>query len=350
MNELTVLVDYKGQLHCPHRGTQRAVDVRETWRRFAAAGYRQVVRTFEDLDLRAEDFRGRPVLYQSSQDRGLLYRSYVEDVVHALHLQGARLLPGFEALRAHHNKVFMELLRDVSGLPELQTLRARTFGTFEAFRDVAEALDYPVVLKPAAGDTSHGVALARDAREALRIARRLSASPTVADVVARLRGWLAGDPVPESLHRRKFVVQPFVPGLTGDFKVLAFGDHQWVARRSARPGDFRASGSGRPLGFPTEPPEGLLELVERVRARFDVPFASLDVLVDRAGRLHVGELQFVRFGIRLLTAAPHRFERTGGAWRVVAGPSCWEEELVRAVVAHLAPAAAALPAATGTEG
>jgi len=58
--------------------------------------------------------------------------------------------------------------------------------------------------------------------------------------------------VKRSLHRRKFVVQNFIGGLTHDYKVLAYGKKYYVVRRDNRPGDFRASGSGL-LSWPEEP-------------------------------------------------------------------------------------------------
>ncbi|MBM4370236.1 MAG: hypothetical protein FJ098_01180 [Deltaproteobacteria bacterium] len=334
-SEITVLVDYKGQLYCPHKRSSVTTDLEATARHFAAAGWRQVVRRFEEVDFRTEDFRGRWVLYQSSQDRGLSYRSYIEDVVLGLHLQGARLLPPYHLLRAHHNKVFMEILRDLSPDPALRTLRARSFGTLEDFARAAGKLRYPVVLKRAAGDSGTGVRLARSAREAVDHARRLSRTPYPGDLwenvqkTLRIPGFTAN-----SRHRGKFIVQEFVPGLDRDFKCLAFGDRFFWEQRGARPGDFRASGSKVKRIWPREEPPGLLDFFERAFHAFGAPWASIDVMYD--GRtFHLGEIQFLRFGTKPLKEAPHYWQRGPGGWERVDEVRCWEEELVRAALQHM---------------
>ena len=94
--------------------------------------------------------------------------------------------------------MFLELLRDISGDPVLQSVRARHFGTFEAFEKVAGDLDYPAVLKGAAGDSGRAVRLARTPKEALSAARALS--------------WT---PAPRSLWRT-LIRRAIVPGLTPD--------------------------------------------------------------------------------------------------------------------------------------
>ena len=331
--EITVLIDYKGQLYCPHKRTAQATDLAHTERLFAAQGIRQVVRNFEDLDLRTEDFRDRWVLYQSSQDPGLHYKSYIEDVILALHLQGARLMPEFHLFRAHHNKVFMELLRDICGEPALQSVRARHFGTFDAFDKVADDLQYPVVLKAAAGDSGRGVRLARNANEARDAARILSWTPAPRSLRLNLvrKATVAGFR-PDSWRRGKFIVQDFIPGLDRDYKCLAFGDRYFWEERGTRPGDFRASGSAVERVWPKEEPPGLLDFLETAFRTFDAPWASIDVMHDGAA-FHLGEIQFLRFGTKPLKEVPHHWRRgDGGAWERVDEVRIWEEELVRAAV------------------
>jgi hypothetical protein len=74
---------------------------------FREQGYETVFIRYAEIDFRDMNFKDQYVLYQSSEDRGLYYKSYIEDMLLGMQLQGAILIPGFHAFRAHHNKVFM---------------------------------------------------------------------------------------------------------------------------------------------------------------------------------------------------------------------------------------------------
>ncbi|MGF1510295.1 MAG: RimK family alpha-L-glutamate ligase [Myxococcota bacterium] len=332
---VVLLTDYKGEYFPRRKRSSITTDLNRLTRRFAEAGLELDIRRFAELRLRDESFAEVPVLYQSSQDPGLHYKSYLEDLLLALELQGARLIPAFHLFRAHHNKVLMELLRDLSPLEEMKTLNARTFGTFEDFDAVADDLRYPAVLKIADGDSSRGVALAQSPKEARRIARKLSFSFAAKDVFDNVTRRITDPAIrPASLYRRKFLVQDFVPGLQHDYKTLVFGDRLFTARRSARKDDFRASGSGRTLKFPDPPPAGMLDLAEKIAESAPSPFASIDIL-DDGERLHVSEVQFVRFGVVIVAMAPFCWSRTEGGWTKVAGPFSLEDEIARSVLRFL---------------
>lgn len=329
-----LLVDYRGRLNISTRHKDAGMDLVLLGECFRDLGYDLEARDYASLNLRNESFKGQPVLYQSSEDRDLHYKGYIEDVLLGLHLQGALLLPDFPKFRAHHDKVFMEMLRNTSGCPELQTVQSATFGTWEDYLRHESALRPPVVLKPAAGAMSTDVTLARDPAEMRRFARRLSSSFSLVDALKNeAKAILRPLYDRQSNHRRKFVVQDFVPGLKNDFKVLVFGDRYYALLRRNRPGDFRASGSGL-FEWPDSPPPGLLDTARRVFAFFDVPFLSLDMGFD-GSRFHVFEFQFVQFGPYTLEQSPFRFERRGEQWVKVQGRSVLEEEYARSIVAYL---------------
>jgi hypothetical protein len=88
---------------------------------------------YADLDLSA-DLHGVPVLYTSSEDRGLQYKSWIEDLVLAMEAAGARTIPSFRFLRAHHNKVMMEALRTQLFPKEAALLHTYSFGTYRISR------------------------------------------------------------------------------------------------------------------------------------------------------------------------------------------------------------------------
>lgn len=333
--ELTLLVDYRDHYYCTLPQRQDTMSTRRLAAHLERWGWTAEIRRFDEVELRDGRWRGRFVFYQSAQDRDLHYKGYIEDVVLGLSMAGAVVVPDFAKLKAHHNKVFMEFLRDVSDDPALRSLRARHFGTFEEFAAAVPGLKFPLVLKSAATDLSRGVELARNAREALRHARRLSRSWHPGD--AALRWWrqlTKPEYRRESLHRRKFIVQDLVAGASEDERVLVFGDRYYWLHRQSRPGDFRASGSGMPKHWPLEPPPGLLETARRVYEHFDVPYLHLDLIVD-ASAIHVIEYQFIRFGVNAVMNAPHHFVREGDGFRRVEGNLELEETFARAMVQYL---------------
>lgn len=315
--KLIMLTDYRRAFYSSTRNnlTHCSMDVLRLTQCFASHGVDAHVMGFCDVDFRA-DWSGKVVLYQSSEDPGLDYRSYIEDVVLGLETAGALVIPSFRFLRAHHNKVFMEILRQVQGPPEANTLGSKGFGTYEDYAQNPYRL--PAVIKSASGAGSSGVRLLRTPSQALRVARRMSwcgwNGGALIEFVRRLvrRGY-----VPYSLHRRKFIVQDFVPGLAWDFKVLLYGSRVFVVRREVREDDFRASGSGL-VSWPQDVGAGLLDFAWTIYRCLDVPHASFDV-AQTDGGFHLIEAQFVSFGPLTVEKSPHHWERCGDAWELRTG-------------------------------
>ncbi len=282
----------------------------------------------EDL---GPQWRDRLVVYQSAEDPNLEYRSYVEDVVLGLELLGARVIPGFRFLRAHHNKVFGEILVRVHGGSLAVRPRTRCFGCFEEFE--ATAMPPPVVVKRSDGAGSSGISLATTPRRAEIVARRISRSPGWLDMMKEhAKRRLRRGYVPFSLHRRKFLVQEFLPGMTHDFKVLCYGRRLFVLRRDVRPRDFRASGSGR-FSWPEAPDTGLLNFAFALHDRFGAPCCSLDIASTGSG-LRLLEAQFVVFGPLTAEASRWHFQRSEEGWRKVDGPVVLEDVFADCVVEH----------------
>jgi hypothetical protein len=336
LTEITLLTDYKGIFGSKYTATpyRSGFDQTKLAAAFAACDVRAVYVPIGNIDFRTMNFAGRHVLYTSSEDEGGHYKSFIEDIVLALEHQGARPLPRFELLRAHHNKVFMEMLRDLLSCPEARTVSSRYLGTLEDLDRVADDIVLPAVVKPSAGSMSAGVELVRTRDELLHSARRVSRShstrPRVRDFARRIRrrGYVA-----ESWHRRKFVVQQLVPDLDHDYKVLVYGSKLYALHRNVRPGDFRASGSGR-FSWPTEVPAVVLDVSAKLAKALDVPWLSVDVALAH-GVAHVIEFQVIYFGSLTLESSPGYFESgpTGWTWRP--GRSELENEYAAAVVDYI---------------
>lgn len=328
---VTLIADYRGAFYSSITNGQSlcSMDVGRLVDKFLACGVTADVIGFSEVDFR-RDWEGRVVLYQSSEDHELRYRSYIEDILLGLSLAGARLLPDFPFLRAHHNKVFMEVLRQVSRVPEAHSLKAFPFGTLEDF--LKASLEYPLVLKSAAGAGSSGVRLCRNAREARTAVKRMSGRSgdflsVLKELVKRVvrKGY-----TPYSLHRRKFVLQEFIPGLQYDYKVLIYGSRLFVVRREVRARDFRASGSGM-LNWPRSVPERLMDFAWRIYQGFDVPHISLDI-AEAGERFHLIEVQFVDFGPAALERSNCHWRHENGQWCFVDGPAELESTFVEGVL------------------
>ena len=136
-----------------------------------------------------------------------------------------------------------------------------------------EAAAYPVVAKLSGGAGSRNVRLVRDAAEARdHVERSFSGAGIVGRRVLPEGGWRRGWSLLKRMARRSAHVFPYVfldrfpplpdpafwmpqknyalfqeflPGNEFDTRVTVIGDRAFAFRRRNRPGDFRASGSGR---------------------------------------------------------------------------------------------------------
>ena len=254
METIYLITDYRDAFYSSVRNYRGlcSMDTGDLSRLFERQGFDLVIRKYPEIDLAGDEYRGRYVLYQSSEDPGLRYKSYIEDIICGLGLKEAILIPPYPMLRAHHNKVFMEIMRDISINREIKALWSRKFGTYEDFENAF--LSYPSVIKPAEGAGSRGVGLLRNERDKKRLGRVTSRVFDLWDaVLEKYRRLTRKCYTARSQHRNKFIVQEFVGGLEDDYKVLAFFDKYYVLNRRNRKGDFRASGSGdfeKPVSVP----------------------------------------------------------------------------------------------------
>ncbi|HET9234939.1 MAG TPA: hypothetical protein VFP10_12430 [Candidatus Eisenbacteria bacterium] len=337
MEDIHLLVDYKGYFETKYHAEpyRSGLDRSRLEAHFADYGVRARFINFCDVNPSDPAHRGRVFLYTSTEDYGLHYRSFVQDIVLGLEAGGAKVIPPYEFLHAHHNKVYMEILRERLLGDEAGTLKSHFFGTLEELEERVHTIALPVVVKPASGARSVGVRLCRTRAELLKAAADTSASQAWAAADARdlARSIRRKGYKRESLHRRKFVVQAFMPELDHDWKILVYGRKYYVLRRSIRTHDFRASGSGR-FEFPAELPAGLLDYAARVFERLNVPHISLDIGAH-GSNFNLFEFQAVYFGTLTLERSPFHFVASGGTWKRVDGPSELEEEFARGVMQYL---------------
>lgn len=290
-------------------------------------------------------YKGWFVIYPSSEDPGLFYKDYIENILIQLQEEGAILLPRFELFRAHHNKAFMELQRKRMSAP-FQTVISETIHFLNEIDDI-RIQSYPVVIKTSEGSGSVGVSLAHNKKELKKKAKRMG------EVVFRgtgysqkrhiqhilgvwkrkiLKEFVCETPFP----RANLVIQTFIPGLDRDYKVLIFGEKYYLLQREVRKNDFRASGSGK-LSFPEE--LGLIENLVLSFARqayleLNTPMLSIDIAYD-GKKCHMIEFQCLNFGPYTLQFSKCFFKYDCGVWTKIVSESILEEEMVNSWMHYL---------------
>ncbi len=336
MKKIIILTDYKGFFSSKQKSEyyRGGLDLDLVASYFQSNGIVVEISSFNQLHyLRENIVSEKPlILYQSSEDQHGFYKSFIEDVIFDLENRGVLVLPKYEYLKAHNNKVSMELLRSRSGIEEIQTIRSDVFGTREELINKADQLNYPVVIKSASGAMSKGVALASDKEELIHKSKKIAASKSLFhDIKECLREIkYRGHYLKESFFRNKFITQNLISGLDNDWKVLVYGDTCFALYRGVRDNDFRASGSGK-FVFKTDLPEGMLDYAWQIRKKFNVPHISLDIAFDGVS-FHLIEFQFIMFGTTTLEKSPHYYQLEGAEWKLIKGKSELEQIFVKSIL------------------
>jgi glutathione synthase/RimK-type ligase-like ATP-grasp enzyme len=306
------------------------MDLNKITEEFGKLGFTVEILSYSEINFRERSFKNQIIFYTSSEDVNLYYKSYVEDIIYALDLQGAVLLPPYKLLKAHHNKVFMEFLRDLSNLESIKGIKTNHFGTLEDFLGFQKELCYPLVFKSASGAVSSGVAKPNNRKQAIKIikkhARSFSLRHDFWDFGRFLRhkGYQR-----ESLYRKKFILQSFIPNMDKDWKVIIYGKKYFVLERSVRKGDFRASGSGL-IQYNEKLPEGLLDFSETFFNSMKVPFLAMDIGFSNENFVLI-EFQAINFGTHTVDTAPFYFQKIDSTWQAVYKEVIVENEFVSSV-------------------
>lgn len=293
-------------------------------------------------------YKGWFVLYPSSEDYGLFYKGFIEDILLRLEMEGAVLLPRFEYFRAHHNKVFMELCRTCLS-DEYQTIKSCCFYTTGDLEKILKenAIYYPVVLKCAQGAGSAGVEIAENRNELLKKARRMgkinyeyvccTKKDRIRHYLGRIKRRMKKDGAIElPSPREKLIIQTYIPNLSCDYKVLVFGEKYYLLKRYVREGEFRASGSGK-LEFPNsfaDMEKNVLEYAYGAYKQINSPMLSIDIAFD-GKNCHMLEFQCLNFGPYTLQYSSCYYKRGVKGWEKIEGESILEEEMAEAVAQYV---------------
>ena len=203
--------------------------------------------TFTDIDFKNNNYRNQYIIYTSSEDYGLHYKSFIEDVIYGLESAGAILLPKAKFLRAHHNKVYMEILRDL--LLCETGIYSKYFGTIVDLKKEKDNLTYPLIMKPFAGSSSKGVGLIKNEKQLIKHAKKISKCNEIKGLLLDLglyyKKMLQKDSyLRDSFYKKKFLIQNYIPNLSNDWKILIYDNMYYILFRQNRENDLRAGGIG----------------------------------------------------------------------------------------------------------
>ncbi|HAF30856.1 MAG TPA: hypothetical protein DCG75_17590 [Bacteroidales bacterium] len=302
MKKIFLLTDYKNHFGSKHLAFpyRSGFDKTKLENYFSEFGFSVKFMNFTDLDFRKQNFNNEIILYTSQEDVGYFYKDFIEDIVGILEQNGAKNIPSFCFLRANNNKVYMELLRDQLNSNKFKTIKSLYFGSIEELKNKTEIIDFPVVLKSAAGASGRGVSLAKNKNELIKQAKKISNTRNIKKELWEIgRTWKHKGYIKESKNRLKFIVQNFIPDLKNDWKVYVFGEKYFIFYRPIfKHRGFRASGGGYNnyfYGGDAKIPEGIFDFAKELFNELKVPNLSIDIAFDGT-KFHLVEFQGIYFG------------------------------------------------------
>lgn len=321
--------------------TSMNVERIRTW--FSDHDYQVKVCKFSELDVTA-NYKDTYVIYQTSEAPGGFYKRYIENLIYFLEMQEAVALPRFKYLKAHHDKVFMEYLRMKFHDEALKTVKSKCYGSW------VDALNYngafPAVIKQTSGSAGKKVYLVYNRSDYQRYVRKAGKN-IVADNIADLLIYNIKNSIKKIIKtfypsKRNYVkyntdpvsnaviVQNFIPGFNGDFRVLYFGGKYYSMHRENRKNDFRASGSGHFSDVAEDYVEGLLNFAQKLTLEIDFPIVGMDIGFDGQD-YHLIEYQMIYFGTSALQRSSSWHEYHNDKWIRMHGKSILEDEFARSI-------------------
>lgn len=353
--QIVILTDYSGYLWSNHVGTKESYVISSVDIGLIKGYLEELLYQVEIYDYSSvpedKDWTDVYVLYASSERRGGFYKGYIEDILLNLESRGAILVPKFQYFRAHENKNFAELLRKTFRNEKLRYPHSNVYGCYEELEKNFDKIKYPCVLKSANGSGSKGVSLAHNEQELKENAKKFSAHSYFNYEYTYLKRFFEfgiGYQIKKNYHElrglkshyklvkdytNKFIVQDFIEGLSGDYKVLYFAEKYYVLYRQNRDADFRASGSGK-FVYPQLSAEvtQVLNFAKECVAEFGIPMLSMDI-ATAGGKCYLIEYQCVCFGTYTLEFSEQYYQYASEEkrWNQVSGTSDLEKEIARSL-------------------
>ncbi len=210
------------------------------------------------------------------------------------------VFPSWKTCWHFEDKISQSYLMRAASIPAPETW---IFWNRSEALSFCERARYPLVAKLGVGIQSNNVRMLNDECEAKDIVEQLfgagldTLQPPTSQAKRALRHrWQAlrlilGKPLPETLQQGYFYVQEYLPDNEFDTRVTVIGNRAFAFRRFNRPGDFRASGSGRIDFEPESIDPDTIELAFDVARKLGTQSIAIDGLRRGEERV-IGEMSY----------------------------------------------------------
>lgn len=342
--KILILTDPNYFLLTSVKSKNRQVNVKKIAFYLSKAGWTIHIKRYCDLDF-SKPYYGYYILYASAEDYGLFYKDYIEDILLWFQSNGNILLPKFNHFRAHHNKMFMELLRTNFKDARLKTISSKYFASYSELKQFVNSANviYPYIVKSSAGSGSCGVALAHNKKELLKFGRRYTRRfyfDFHADLLHTIpfqfliNQYRKRKGIPTKVYRRKnskFIIQNFLPHMVNDYVVTILGDKYYVVKRNYSDKDFAAFWKDK-LIFPDlyDDIKMVLDLAKLANEEIHQPMAIMDFVSDNK-TCHLIEFQTVGIGAHAVELSDHYFVHEEDGWRTIQEKSDLEQEIANSI-------------------
>lgn len=277
-----------------------------------------------------------PIILTSVEEPTSEYKSFIIDVAEYLNTSGYHLIPSIDLLKAHENKVYMELYLKHVYKGGIKSLETNVFGNIQDLKRAIQQkeIKYPVVVKGSKGSQGKTTRLAKNNNELLQQAKRISGQTSWLHYIKewgrtiKHKGYSH-----EVISKDKFITQEFLPGLNNDWKILIFGERIFVLKRGIEKNGFKASGqgidysSGSRSGFPVK----FLDTVYNLFQELHTPYASLDIAI-KDNKVYLFEYQCVLFGKSTILMSDDFYERKNDQWVLSSDIPNQERLLVESII------------------
>ncbi len=298
---------------------------------------------FRQIPYEAINLKDALIFYTFSQKEHL--REFIKDNVYNLSKSNT-VIPSYDMLLCHENKGYQEILKNELGLSDMQTLYLSSRKDINEFE-----IEFPIVLKTVTGSNGKGVFLVRDKAELSAKIKNLTKSIgflTHLDLMRRAffrmkKKHIGYDKYDnfEDLrnykdylsHDLRFILQPFIQGLSFDYRVIIFGNHYYVSKRMIPTGDFKASGA-KLFTFESNTSDELLSYTRNIYRKLDTPFLSLDI-GESEGKFYLFEFQALHFGVNAVVRNKGYYLEEDKGWRFVSEKIPVEQEIADGLMFYL---------------
>lgn len=294
--ELLLILDSDGKYR-QKRNQYESIDINIFIDELKFLGYTVKTTNYFNIAGSINDIKNKHIVYTASQNKH--YKKYIEDIIYSLSLNNY-LIPGYESLIGQENKNYQEIQRKQL---KLDTLKSYLISDLNDIKNID--IKYPIIVKKPNTCSSRGVFKANDSCELNKIINRhfiykdvqyyLLTFKKIIKKICKIKSYVWTDAVLKEYKYTRLILQEFISELDGDFKVLVYGNKYYTLKRGIKPGDFKASGSGI-RDVTCEPPLEVLNFAKKCFDKLEVPFAGLDISIDKNNNCNLIEFQSIHIG------------------------------------------------------